>query len=81
VRLWALRHRCWHLPRERRTPWRAAGREEGRAAGGGAARRRGAAGPVGGRDGRERGGAKKRQNGARAFARAFASGAPTRLRP
>jgi hypothetical protein len=29
VRLWALRHRCWHLPRERRTPWRAAGREEG----------------------------------------------------
>jgi hypothetical protein len=80
VRLWALRHRCWHLPRERRTPWRAAGRGEE----GGGRRGRGeggAAGPVGGRDGRERGGAKKRQNGARAFARAFASGAPTRLRP
>ena len=29
MRLWALRHRCWHLPRERRTPWRAAGPEEG----------------------------------------------------
>jgi len=44
VRLWALRHRCWHLPRERRTPWRAAG--------GGAAGRRGAAGGAAAKGGR-----------------------------
>jgi hypothetical protein len=55
VRLWALRHRCWHLPRERRTPWRAAGHEEGRAAVGAAAKG-GAAGPVGGPGAGGRGG-------------------------